>query len=120
MLVSVNQAKVALRYDGTDNDVEIEMAVKAASAAVLSYLKWPPDSFVDSFGDIPLDSAGDPIGIPADIQQAVIYWAGRFLADPAGITGNSERQGGVAEWEHFQPPRAVVALLTPYRKPTLA
>lgn len=120
MLVSVNQAKVALRYDDSDNDYAIEMAVKAASYAVLSYLKWPPDSYVDSFGDIPLDSAGDPVGIPADIQQATIYWAGRFLADPAGLTGYSERQGGTSEWEHFQPPRVVVALLTPYRKPTLA
>lgn len=111
-LVSLQQAKDALRYDGADNDVIVQQAIDAASSAVLAHLKMPADAYQDSSGFIPLDSAGDPMDIPADIQRAVIYLTGYFLRDPAGVEGK--------DWDEYALPRPVIALLYPHRKPSYA
>lgn len=111
MLVSIDQAKAALRYDDDDNDLAIQLAIEAASSACLTYLKTP-DAYQDSSGIIPTDSNGDPLDIPADVQRAVIFLAGSYLRDPAGIEGKDLDMNYL--------PRPVLALLYPYRNPTYA
>lgn len=111
-LVSVQQAMDALRYDGMDNLPIVQMAVDAASAAVLSHLKFSSDAYADSSGVIPTDSNGDPLDIPKDIQQAVIYLTGYFLRDPSGVEGK--------DWDQWSLPRPVIALLYSHRKPSYA
>jgi hypothetical protein len=111
-LVSLQQAKDALRYDGSDNDTVVQMMIDFASAAVLAHLKFPADAYQDSSGLIPLDTNGDPMDIPGDIQMAVIYLTGYFLRDPSGVEG--------ASWDEYSLPRPVIALLYPRRKPSYA
>lgn len=116
-LVSVQQAMDALRYDDADNEPVIQFAIESASAVVLRHLKLDDDAFADSHGDIPADSHGDVIGVPADIQRAVIYLTGMLLRDPAGVEGFGEAR---FEFDQYILPRPVQALLMPWRKPTYA
>jgi hypothetical protein len=109
MLVSVEQARIALRYD--ENDPAVAPAIEAASAAVLRHLNQTEADYHDSNGEITIDSNGDIIGVPSDIQRAVIYLAGYFLRDPTGVEGK--------DWDQFLLPRPVVALLYTHRLPTL-
>jgi hypothetical protein len=116
-LVSVTQAMDALRYDDADNEPVIQFAIESASAVVLRHLKLDDDAFADSHGEIPTDSSGDVIGVPADIQRAVIYLVGMFLRDPAGIEGFGDAK---FDFDQYILPRPVQALLMPWRKPTYA
>jgi hypothetical protein len=59
---------------------------------------------------IPIDTAGDP-DVPLAVQRAVIYLAGIFLRDPAGIDKDDYRDGFI--------PAPLRALLNPYRTPTM-
>lgn len=108
MLVTLEQARAHLRLDTTDGDTDILGKVKAASRAVVTYLKSP--SFSDSSGAIPEDTAGIAIDVPEDVQLATLILVGYF-----------DRQRDEDDAREFEPgylPRPVTALLYPYRTPT--
>jgi hypothetical protein len=108
MLVTLEQARAHLRVDTTDGDADILGKVKAASRAVVTYLKSP--SFSDSSGAIPEDSAGIAIDVPEDVQLATLMLIGYF--------DRQRDEDGGHEYEQGYLPRPVMALLYPYRTPT--
>lgn len=112
MLVSLTQAKARLNFDTNDKDADLTLAIEGASAAVLRYVRNGPDLFLDSSGDVIEDSNGDPIGIPADIQNATIYLAGWFIKNADSDAGKEFPDGYL--------PLPVKSLLLPYRDPSLA
>lgn len=107
MLVSLQQASDHLRRDGNDDDADLTLKIKAASGAVLNYLKSGED-FLDSAGDVELDSAGDPLFVPEEVQAAVLILVGMFY-------DGSSRE----DWEPGYLPKAVTALLYPLRDPAM-
>jgi hypothetical protein len=113
MLVSLAQAKLHLRADSsTFEDADIALKIRAASLAVLRHIKLDPaEAYTDSAGFIPLDTAGDPIGVPEDVQAAVLLLLGLLYRD---------RDGEGKDLDEGFMPRSVRMLLTPYRDPTLA
>ena len=111
MLVSLEQASSHLRRDTSEDDLDLMLKIEAASAAVINYLKDGAD-FLDSADEVDFDSAGDPIGVPKEVQQAVLLLVGNFYRDRDGETPEG--------WDPFYLPRAVVALLYPLRTPTMA
>lgn len=117
MLVSLNQASDHLRRDTTDDNSDLELKIAAASQAVLNYVKGP-FSFLDTSGQVEVDSAGDPVGVPEPMQMAVLMVIGMLYTDRQGQDyiegGKQPRLGDISL------PRAVHWLLDPLRKPTLA
>lgn len=114
MLVSLEQASVHLRRDTDDDDADLTIKIQAASQAVLNYID--PVDFIDSSGEPEFDSDGNPVGVPAPIQSAVLLIIGDLYADRDGVdyrSGNSTpRLGDIII------PRAAHFLLDPYRTPT--
>lgn len=115
MLVSLQEASDHLRRDTTDDDADLELKIKAASAAIITYLKTP--SFADSSGEVPEDSNGVGIDIPDDVKIATLLLVGEFYRNRDG-----DQNGAVDQqfYGYGYLPRPVVALLYPYRVPTLA
>lgn len=111
MLVTVDQAKAQLRIDTGDGDTNLALLIRAASRAVLRYLKTP-DAYQDSAGDVIADSNGDPTEVPEDVQAAVIMLTGNFMRDPSGVRPE--------DWAAGYLPAPVISLLYPLRDPTLA
>ena len=111
MLVSLAQAKQHLRIDTYAGDANLELLILAASQAVLTYLKTP-DAYQDSSGLVPVDTAGDPLGVPAQVQAAVLLMLGTLDRDRAGVDGK--------EWDSGYLPRPVISLLYPLRDPSVA
>lgn len=111
-LVSLEQAKRHLRVDFDDEDNDIELKVHAASGAVLNYLKSGADVFLDSSGDVPEDSAGDPVGVPFEVQAAALLMLGYLYKDRDTNAGGEYEQGYL--------PKPVTALLYPLRDPAFA
>lgn len=116
MLITLQDARAQIRMDQTYDDAYIEASVRAASAAIVTYLKDP--SFADSSGLIPVDSAGVAIDVPEDIQ-----WACRLLVGEFYRNRDGEQQGTIGGAASFDQgygylPRPVVALLYPHRVPT--
>ena len=112
MLVSVNDAKYQLRIDSSDDDEGLDLYVKAASAAVLNYIRSGDPAFLDSAGAVIEDSEGIAIGVPVDIKTATLYLVGVLYRDRDGEKAK--------DWEHGYLPTPVVSLLYPYRLPALA
>lgn len=115
MLVTLQQASDHLRRDSADDDALLTIMIKAASSAVINYLKVV--DFLDSAGDVYTDSAGDP-DVPAPIMQATLIIVGMLYADrdaPDFRAGNAGTRLGDNPL-----PRTVLFLLDPYRKPTVA
>lgn len=116
MLVSLEVASSHLRRDTTADDPDLELKIKAASKAVVTYLKTP--SFADSNGDIPEDSNGIALDVPEDVQVATLLLIGEYYRQRdanAGQTGLVNEQYGYGYL-----PQAVIGLLYPYRVPTIA
>lgn len=67
MLVSLEQASEHLRRDTDADDLDLTLKIRAASAAVLTYLDGGADSFTDSAGDVFEDSNGTALDVPYDI-----------------------------------------------------
>jgi hypothetical protein len=109
MLVSLEDARSHLRLDTTDGDADITLKIKAASRAVVTYLKSP--SFADSSGAIPEDTSGVAIDVPEDVQIATLMLIGYFDRQRDEDSGH--------EYEPGYLPRPVTALLYPYRVPTV-
>lgn len=114
MLVTLDEASFHLRRDTSDDDADLTLKIKAASGAVMNYLKVSGNAYVshvDSDGQTVFELDTDGQRIPKDeVRNAVLLLVGDFYRnrDPAG--GN------------FQPgylPPAVTALLYPLRDPAL-
>lgn len=112
-LVTLEQAKDHLRVDTDDGDNDLILKIRGASMSVMRYLKAQgAASFTDSAGDVIEDSNGDAIGVPEDVQSAVLLMLGYLNRDRDADSDNAYTMG-------FLPP-PVTALLYPLRKPTLA
>src|SRR6185436_15326968 len=110
MLVTLHAESDQIRSDTSVDDNDLELKISAASKAVINYLKGGADAFLDSSGEIPLNSFGDPEGVPEEVQEATLMLIDSFY----------NYRGG---WEVLNGnylPQAVVALLYPLRKPAVA
>jgi hypothetical protein len=107
MLVELDQVKARLRFDHDAEDEDIELAINAASAAVLNYLRIVPDAaYVDSFGVLV------PADIPPEVQTAVMHLVGIWKRDPSGTE--------MEKWQQGYLPAPITAILYPLRDPALA
>ncbi|KRD71443.1 head-tail connector protein [Lysobacter sp. Root96] len=118
-LVSLETARSHCRIDeedssgGSPHDPMLSAYIRAASEAVLTYLTEP--AFVDSSGEVPTDSSGEPI-VPADVQQATLLLVGEFFN-----SREAQQEGAIdAQFGYGYLPRPVIALLFPYRVPVIA
>lgn len=109
LLVTLQQAKDHLRIDTTDGDTDITAKVRAASAAIVRYLKEPV-FWTDSSGQIEIDSAGVAVDVPEDVQLATLLLVGYFDRQR-----DEDEAGSYAEARLPQPVRA----LLPERVPTI-
>jgi hypothetical protein len=120
MLVTLDEAKLHLRVDHDADDDDITLKIEAASAAVLAYVEDSQYLFLDTGGDeIDLfDTSTDQAAHRAKhlCRQATLLMVGEFYRnrEPAATDVVPERFG------YGYLPRAVVALLTPLRVPTIA
>lgn len=112
MLVTLQQASDHLRRDTTDDDADVTLKIKAASRAAVRYLKTGADAFLDSAGDPHLDSNGNAIGVPEDVQAAVLFLVGWF--------SKNRDDDEIKAFQEGKLPAVVTALLYPMRDPTLA
>jgi hypothetical protein len=114
-LVSLEQAKFHLRIDdassgGNDDDTDLELKIRAASAAVLRYIGLVQD-WLDSSGEPIVESGGDT-AVPADVVAATLLLVGDLY---------KERDGkNESDWEHGFLPLSVRSLLFPLRTPVIA
>lgn len=117
MLVSLSKGKDHLRVDHDAEDSIIELYIKAASKAVLNYLKDGKDAFLDSTnldssGEVEVDSDGEPVGIPFEVQAATLIMLGYLYKNRDNNDGYDGASGqGVL-------PLPVTALLYMLRDPT--
>lgn len=115
MLVTLQQAKDHLRVDYDDEDAEITLLSQAAGAAIIDYLKSGA-TFLDSSGDVPVDSSGDPDGVPYQVQAASLILIAELYKNR-----EAEQDGEVnSQFGYGYMPRSVVALLYPLRDPAIA
>lgn len=109
MLVSLQQASDHLRRDDDADNNDLTLKIKAASKSIIRYLK-DGATFLDSQGDVEVDSSGDPIGVPEDVQSATLIMLGWLYRDRDAMDDRIE---------YATLPKAVTALLYPLRKPTM-
>lgn len=112
-LVTLAQVRSHLRRDEDDTgaDADLRGKITGASEAILLYLKAGADAFLDTSGQVLIDSAGDPI-VPGVVRSAALIMVGYL--DRA----RDDNPDGA-----FEPnvlPKPVQALLYPLRTPTLA
>ena len=104
MLATLGETKVALRIDGDDDDAALGLAIRAASAGVVHYLKAGADAFI---------ADGEVIGeVPDNVKIATIYWAGVLRRNPDNNVESEITPG--------YPPAPVVSLLYQMRDPACA
>lgn len=112
ILVTLAEAKRHLRIIDDADDPDLELRILAASEAVRNYLKDGVDAFTDSNGDLILDSAGDPVGVPFVVKAATLLMLGYLYKDRDENADDAYEQGFL--------PKPVTALLYPLRDPALA
>lgn len=113
-LVSLEQAQRHLKRDEDQigqPEPDLAIFVSAASEVVLQYLKDNAALVTDTFGYVPQDSQGVPLGVPANIKNATLVLIGyldmnRDSDDDKGFDGG-----------HL--PQPVKAILSTLRVPTL-
>lgn len=120
MLVTLDQASDHIRRDTTDDDNDLTIKIEAASEAVLNYID--DHTFLDSTGFPETDSAGQILGVPKPIQQAVLLIVGMLYSDRDGaaFSENSGSNSSNARLGQVILPKTCHFLLDPYRLPTLA
>lgn len=91
--VTLEEVKHHLRYDDDSNDTMLTLYLKSAETSVKNYIT---DEFTDS--------------VPDDVKAAILLLVG-FHDDNRTVTPNTVTNGCYL-------PAPVIALLTPYRKPT--
>jgi hypothetical protein len=110
-LVTLAEASAHLRRDTTADDADLDDKIMAASQIVLNYIGDGADDFLNTAN---VDSSGDPI-IPAAVKAATLMMVGvlyRIRDGESGIVNPMFKEQGML-------PLAVVALLYPYRTPTV-
>lgn len=112
LLITLDQAKAHLRMDHDAEDETIESYIRSASRAVLTYLGDAADEFLDSSGEVVVDSSNLPV-TPEDIQHAVRLLVGEFMRNREPEPGDQVNPS----FGYGYLPRAVTALLYPYRTP---
>lgn len=109
MLVTLAQAKEHLRIVHASDDADLIGKIHAASAAVLTYLKEGAASFLDSSGQVEVDSSGEPVGVPYNVQIATLIMVGYLNKDRDEDPAHAYEMGYL--------PKPVTALLYPLRDP---
>lgn len=95
--VTIDQVKARLRIDNEDEDDDITLMIEQATAVITAYLKIP-DAYQDSAGQIPLDSYGDPIGVPREVQLSTLILIGYLYRDRDGAD-MAQWQQGYLPWQ---------------------
>jgi hypothetical protein len=113
MLVTLEEASFHLRRDTSDDDQDLTLKIRAASAVVRNYLKSdtaPYETTEDSNGDpvIVYDSNGDAV-VKDEVKAATLLMVGEFYKNREG-SGNY-RPGFI--------PDPVMAILYPLRDPAV-
>lgn len=111
MLVTAQQAKDRCKLDSYLADADLIGMIEQASAVVLNYLKVGFETYADSSGTVQQDSSAQPVGVPHEVQLAVLCMVGILARDPD--------LADMKNWERGYPPDAVVSILTPLRDPAL-
>lgn len=106
MLVTLDEAKRRLKWDGDVIDADLQLVIEGASQSVIRYLKKAADSFLGEDGEV---IAGE---VPADVKTATLMLTGILLRDPDGAQAK--------DWEQGYLPRPVTALLYALRDPGIA
>lgn len=112
MLVTLQQASDHLRRDTSADDADLTLKIQAASQAVIDYMKNGA-TFIDSSGDAEYDSAGEALGVPKNVQIAVLLMTGILYKAREG-------ENTVDDWYEFGLPKAVQNILYGRRTPTMA
>lgn len=97
-LVTLDEARAALRLDDDFPDFTLQLAVTNASDSVVQYLKLKTPY-------------GDDNPPPPNVKQATLLLAGIFLRDPDGVEAQT--------WEQGYLPWAVCNLLHQRRDPAM-
>jgi hypothetical protein len=112
--VSLQQARDHLRSDTDADDNDVTLKIMAATSAVMNYIGEGYPGPIDTAG-VPIeDTAGVAIDCPFAIKAATLLMLGNFYADRDG-------NASATAWRtdnYLSPP--VMALLYPYRTPTVA
>lgn len=116
-LVTLTEARARVRFDsedsgGSPDDGDLQIMINSASRSVLRYIASGDQDFLDSNGDVIENSAGEPVGIPDDIKDAVLLWV--------AIKYRNRDEDGDIDQEFGFPPKQVVSILYSYRQPTLS
>ena len=119
-LVTLDQAKLHLRVDQDAEDDDITLKIEAASAAILDYIGDAQYLFLDTGGDeLDLeDTSTDQAAHRAKhlCRQATLLVLGDFYRSREPTATDPVP----AQFGYGYLPRAVVALLTSLRTPTIA
>jgi hypothetical protein len=111
LLVSLDDAKTALRIDTDDDDAALEIYLSAASLAVVQYLGGQASAVIQI--DSPPNSPPDDLDqVDERVRLAVIMLAGMIYREPDGDTAGNFELGML--------PKAVTALLYPLRDPVFS
>ena len=120
MLVTLEDAKARLRIVHDAEDLDLELMIQQASAAVMNYLGRPLDYYTpevasssDSDSEIPLSSSDGEVAIPVppEVELATLLLVGILARDRDGVEAK--------DWEHGYLPRPVMAFLYPLRDPVM-
>lgn len=120
-IVTLEEARQHLQMDHTIDDTYITGLIYAASQAVVTYLGEDGTvGWLDSSGDLIPDTSdtSDTSNqglVPEDIRHATLLLIGDFYANREPKASDSVD----AQFGYGYLPRAVVALLYPYRTPTI-
>ena len=90
--------------------LHLTLKIHAASGAVLNYLKAGAN-FLDTSGEVEVDTSDDPIGVPFEVQAATLLLIGFLYKDRDENANNAFEMGYL--------PKPVMALLYPLRRPAL-
>jgi hypothetical protein len=118
MLVTVEDAKARLRIVHDAEDLDLEMMIQQASAAVLNYLNLPLD-YYEATAVAGSDSDSEPVSsdgtvtipVPAEVQLATLLLVGILYRDRDGTEAK--------EWQHGYLPWPVTSFLYPLRDPVM-
>ena len=120
MLVTLEDAKARLRIVQDAEDLDLELMIQQASAAVMNYLGRPLDYYTpavasssDSESEIPLSSSDGEVAIPVppEVELATLLLVGILARDRDGVEAK--------DWEHGYLPKPVMAFLYPLRDPVM-
>lgn len=104
-LVTLDQAKLHLRYDDDYNDPDLTLKIRAGSAAILSYVQGSRDQILDSGGN-PVE--GEAL---ARAQAALLLLLGYLDRNRGGEELEKLKQGDL--------PFSVTMLIHDLRRPTI-